>query len=659
MLVVVEGEGTRTRLLFNLMCTTRGKEDGHHPHHPRQAGGRGPHPLGEEGKRRPRGACRARAGRGENQSDHGGAPLLIHLIITNLPHPHPQIRSNYLRHPLNEELDNEEIFLGADAIQVVKYHGSYQQDNREQRKGGEQKKYSFMLRLKSPAGEVTPELYKLVDDLCTQYGQNDLRATTRQCFQIHGILKGNLKTVISGIMNIGSSTVGACGDVVRNVGCTPAPFTSPAYAYAREYSKIFAELFKPQTTAFSEIWLGDEKAASVEYWKGDISKWDIETLRTHDNGNGIIVKNKVEPLYGDRYLPRKFKVSLSVPGDNSVDLYTNDIGLVVIVDKAGNLEGFNVMVGGGMGRTHNKEQSFARAADHMGFVAKDDIFEAMKAIVAAQRDHGNREVRMNARMKYLVHNLGIDKFRELVEGYFGKKIAPWRAMEEWQYMDWMGWHEQGDGNLFLGISIENGRIKDFENGPQLKTLLRKIVDKYNLAMIMSPAQSLIFKDIKPADKAAIDALMAEHKVLPVEAYDPITRHSMACPALPLCGLAITEAERVIPDLTRRLHKLLDGMGLGDEQILTRMTGCPNGCARPYMAELAFVGDGPNSYQVWLGGSPVLTRTAFAFKEKVKMPDIEAFLTPIFAAYKKERKSGEAFGDWTHRVGKAGLESKLA
>lgn len=322
-------------------------------------------------------------------------------------------------------------------------------------------------------------------------------------------------------------------------------------------------------------------------------------------------------------------------------------------------QGFNVMVGGGMGRTHNKEQSFPRAADHLGFVAKDDVFELMKSIVAAQRDHGNREVRMNARMKYLVHNLGIVKFRELVEGYFGKKVEAWRPMEEWQYMDWMGWHEQGDGNLFLGISVEQGRIRNFENGPQLKSCLREIVDKYNLPMVMSPAQSVIFKGIKPEDKAGVEDIMKKHKVGGVESFDSITRHAMACPALPLCGLAITEAERVLPEMTRNIHAMLEEMGLGEEQILTRMTGCPNGCARPYMAELAFVGDGANSYQVWLGGSPVLTRTAFAYQDKVKMPELLDFLKPIFETYKKERNVGEAFGDWTWRVGKEGLQAKMA
>ena len=265
-----------------------------------------------------------------------------------------------------------------------------------------------MLRLKSPCGETPPELYKKLDYLCDEYGQGDLRATTRQAFQIHGILKGDLKTVIKTIMDAGSSTIGACGDVSRNVMCSPAPFKTPEYEYARQYSKVMAELFKPQAQALTEIWSGDDKVAEVEYWMKDIQAagFDIPTAMRKDTGTGIITKDPIEPLYGNRYLPRKFKIAVTVPGDNSLDIYTNDIGLVVITDNNGNLEGFNVMVGGGMGRTHMKDTTFARVADHLGFVSKDDMMELMKSILATQRDHGNREVRPNARMKYLVHEKG-------------------------------------------------------------------------------------------------------------------------------------------------------------------------------------------------------------------------------------------------------------
>jgi sulfite reductase (ferredoxin) len=517
-----------------------------------------------------------------------------------------------------------------------------------------EKSYQFMLRLKQPAGELSPELYRLIDDLSAKHGQGDLRATTRQCFQIHGIMKGNLKTVISSIMNIGSSTVGACGDVNRNVMITPAPFKTAEYDYAREYAKVFAHLFRPMTPAFSEIWLDGQKAATVETWSKEIEHHNIDATMTYDSGRGIILDHPIEPIYGDRYLPRKFKIGVTVPGDNSLDIYTNDIGVVVVTNSAGELEGFNVMVGGGMGRTHNKENTFARAADHLGFIPKDDIMECMKSIVAAQRDHGNRDVRANARMKYLVHTLGIDNFRTLVESYFGKKIAPWKEIQEWKYNDWMGWYDQGDGKMFYGLHIENGRVKN-EGDFKLKTAIRVITDKFNIPMILSPTQSLIFRDIDPKNKAEFEAILAQHGLKPIEQIDPLNRLAMACPALPLCGLAQTEAERIMPSYLERIRVVLDKMGLSDEEILIRMTGCPNGCARPYMAELAFVGDGPSSYQVWLGGSPVLTRTAYPFMAKMKVENLEVTLEPILTMFIKQRQEFEAFGDFCHRVGGEAIE----
>jgi len=539
----------------------------------------------------------------------------------------------------------------------MKYHGSYQQTNREIK--GKVKDYQFMLRLKQPSGELPPDLYRLLDDLSAKHGQGDLRATTRQCFQIHGIMKGSLKTVISSIMNIGSSTVGACGDVNRNVMVTPAPFTSPAYEAVREWGKVFAHLFRPMTPAFSEIWLDGEKAASIEFWGKEVAKHNVDAAMLYDSGRGIILPDPVEPIYGDRYLPRKFKIGVTVPGDNSLDIYTNDIGVVVICnDNTGELEGFNIMVGGGMGRTHNKENTFARAADHMGYVPKEDVMELLKSIVAAQRDHGNRDVRANARMKYLVHTLGIDNFRSLVESYFGKPIQPWKDIQEWKYNDWMGWWDQGDGKLFYGLHIDNGRVKD-EGDFRLKSALRVLVDKYNLPMIMSPTQSIILRDIDPRDKAGVEEVLARHGLKPIEQVDPLNRLAMACPALPLCGLAQTEAERIIPDYLARIRSLLQKMNINDEEILIRMTGCPNGCARPYMAELAFVGDGPKNYQVWLGGSPVLTRTGYPFKAKMKADDLEITLEPILAMFIEQRQQFEAFGDFCHRVGAEAIDAYCA
>jgi sulfite reductase (ferredoxin) len=562
-------------------------------------------------------------------------------------------RSSLLPHP--QELATEARGVSKDAYQILKYHGSYQQTNRELK--SKEKDYQFMLRLKQPAGELPPELYKLLDELSATCGQGDLRATTRQCFQLHGILKGNLKHVISSIMNVGSSTVGACGDVNRNVMCTPAPFSTKAYQEARQWSKVFAHLFRPLSPAFSEIWLDGEKAATIESWADEVKDFNVDQAMLHDSGRGIILNdNQVEPIYGDRYLPRKFKIGVTVPGDNSLDIYTNDIGVVVVMDTNNELEGFNIMVGGGMGRTHNKENTFARAADHLGFVPKEDAMELMKSIVAAQRDHGNRDVRANARMKYLVHTLGIDNFRKLVESYFGKDIQPWKEIPEWKYNDWLGWWEQGDGKLFYGLHVDNGRVKD-EGEFRLKSALRALVDKYNLSMIMSPTQSIILRDIEPSDKDGVEAILAAHGVAPLEQVDPLNRLAMACPALPLCGLAQTEAERIAPSYLKRIRKMLNKLGLDGEEILIRMTGCPNGCARPYMAELAFVGDGPKNYQVWLGGSPVLTRTAYPFLAKMKADDLEITLEPILKMWAEQRQQFEAFGDFCFRVGAEAIESQ--
>jgi sulfite reductase (ferredoxin) len=582
-----------------------------------------------------------------------------------------KIDSMQLREPLLTEMKNDEIFVSHDAYQILKYHGSYQQDNRELRKPKQQKAYSFMLRLKMPCGDVPAHLYRLLDDLCDEFGEHNLRATTRQAFQMHGVMKGDLKEVIQQLRAAGSSTVGACGDVSRNVMCTPAPIVSKPYAYAREYSKVMGELLKPSSTAFSEIWLGEEKVAAVEYWRPEIGEANKELsdakvaeAAAYDNGRGIIIAGeKDEPLYGKQYLPRKFKMAVTVPGDNSLDIYISDIGLVVITDPDNDDEllGFNVMVGGGMGRTHNKENTFARAADHLGFVHKDDVMEVCKAILAAQRDHGNREVRANARMKYLVHSLGIDAFRGLVESYLGKKVEPWRDMVPWKYSDWMGWHEHGDGKLFLGLNVEQGRVKD-EGGVNMKTLLRTLADApYNLNMMLTPTQSIIIQGIDPSMKQEIEDVVHAHGVKLVEEIDPLTRLSIACPALPMCGLAINEAERVMPTYVERMRALLDKLDLGSEEIMMRMTGCPNGCARPYMAELAFVGDGPKSYQIWVGGSPVLEgRTGFALIDRVKMDSWEDTMEPLLKAFKAERSGPtEFFGDYCHRVGKSALLAKLA
>ena len=553
-------------------------------------------------------------------------------------------RSNYLREPVASELLLDTTHFTEDAIQILKFHGSYQQDNRDNRVKGQEKDYQFMLRTRSPGGFIPPELYLTLDRLSQEYGNHTLRATTRQGFQIHGILKKNLKTVFASIIRNMGSTLGACGDLNRNVMAPPAPYKNrPEYQYAWEYADKIADLLTPQTGAYYEIWLDGEKVISAE------EAPEVKVARQR-NINGTNFTDKEEPIYGQHYMPRKFKIAVTVPGDNSIDLYTQDVSLVVITNDKGELEGFNVLAGGGLGRTHNKEETFARMADAIGYVSKDDIYDAVKAIVATQRDYGDRVNRRHARMKYLLHDWGVEKFKETAEGYFGKKFAPYKPLPAFKYHDYLGWNEQGDGKLFLGISIENGRIKD-EGTFRLKTALREIVKDYSLPMRLTANHNIIIYEIEPSQQLAIQQILDKYGVhISPEGIEPLVRYSMACPALPTCGLAITESERAIPGILDRIRSLLNKLGLQNEHFVVRMTGCPNGCARPYMAELGFVGSAPESYQVWLGGSPDQTRLAQAYVDRMPDRDLETFLEPIFVFFKQERKPEESFGDFCDRVG---------
>ena len=351
-------------------------------------------------------------------------------------------KSNFLREPLATELLEETTHFTENAVQILKFHGSYQQDNRDNRVKGQEKDYQMMLRTRNPGGFISPELYLTLDRLSDEYGNHTLRVTTRQGFQVHGILKKNLKAAVSAIVRSMGSTLGACGDLNRNVMSPPAPFKNrPEYQYAWEYAGNIADLLKPQTEAYYEIWLDGEKFLSAE------ESPEVVAAR-QNNGNKTIFAGKEEPIYGEYYMPRKFKCSVTVPGDNSIDVYTHDVSLVVMTDDKGTLQGFNILVGGGMGRTHNKEETFARIADPMGYVAKEDVYDALKAIVATQRDYGDRVQRRHARMKYLINDWGIKKFRAKVEEYFGKSLEPFKILPDWEYQDFLGWNEQGDGKLF-------------------------------------------------------------------------------------------------------------------------------------------------------------------------------------------------------------------
>ncbi|WP_373479989.1 sulfite reductase, ferredoxin dependent [Geminocystis sp.] len=558
-------------------------------------------------------------------------------------------RSNFLREPIATELQQDTTHFSEDGIQILKFHGSYQQDNRDNRVKGQEKDYQFMLRTRNPGGFIPHQLYLALENLSEEYGNNTLRVTTRQGYQIHGILKKNLKSVISTIVNSMGSTLGACGDLNRNVMAPPAPYKNRAdYQYAWEYADKIADLLTPQTGAYYEIWLDGEKAITAE------EAPEVKAYR-QKNFNGSNFSNSEEPIYGTYYLPRKFKCSVTVPGDNSIDVYTHDLSLVVITDKKGNLQGFNILAGGGLGRTHRKDETFARSADEIGYVHKDDVFDLVKAIVATQRDYGDRTDRRQARMKYLINDWGVEKFTAKLEEFFGKKLEAFKPLPEWKYEDYLGWHEQGDGKLFIGISVENGRVKN-EGKFQLKEALKKVIEKYELPTRLTANHNIILYEIEPQWQEDISQIFVNHGIeINPENVNHLTRYSMACPALPTCGLATTESERILPSILERIDALLSKLNIAQENIVIRMTGCPNGCARPYMAELGFVGDSPNVYQMWLGGCPNQTRLARVYVDKLNIANLEKFLEPLLVFFRDNKKNSETFGDFCHRVGFDALE----
>lgn len=544
-------------------------------------------------------------------------------------------QSNFIRYPLNEELLTDTPNINEPATQLIKFHGSYQQTNRDERGP---KSYSFMLRTKNPCGKVSNQLYLAMDDLADQFGIGTLRLTTRQTFQLHGVLKKNLKTVMSTIIRSMGSTLGACGDLNRNVLAPAAPLVKKDYLFAQETADNIAALLTPQSGFYYDMWVDGEKIMSAE-------ATEVVKAR-NDNSHGTNFPDSPEPIYGTQFLPRKFKIAVTVPTDNSVDILTNDIGVVVVSDADGEPQGFNIFVGGGMGRTHRIETTFPRLAEPLGYVPKEDILSVVKAIVVTQRENGRRDDRKYSRMKYLISSWGIEKFRSVVEQYYGKKFEPFRELPEWEFKSHLGWHEQGNGALFCGLHVNNGRI-----GGIMKATLREIIEKYNLNVRITPNQNIILCDVRRAWRRPITTALAQAGLLHPKYVDPLNITAMACPALPLCPLAITEAERGVPEILKRVRAVFDKVGLKyNDSVVIRVTGCPNGCARPYMAELGLVGDGPNSYQIWLGGTPNQTTLAKCFMNKVKIQDLEKVLEPLFYNWRCKRRSKESFGDFTTRMG---------
>lgn len=537
--------------------------------------------------------------------------------------------SRLLRGDLAQELAAGGTQVSEDGYNLLKFHGSYEQFDRDTatalKQRGEEKDYRFMLRVRMPGGRLTAEQYLGLDALADEFGNGSMRITTRQGIQFHGIIKGDLKPTVARINATLLTTQAACGDVVRNVMTTPAPVADAVHERLIADARMLSEALLPHSRAYHQIFL-DEEA-----------------------GDG---SDEHEPLYGETYLPRKFKIGVVAPGDNTADVLTNDLGVVAVWND-GELVGYNVAVGGGLGMTHNKAGTFPRIADVIGSVGPDELLAVCEAVIRFQRDHGNRSDRRRARLKYVVADLGVPYVRDGIAGYFGRPLDPVLATPPLEVPDHLGWHEQGDGRWWLGVPIASGRIADAE-GVFTRTALRELIQRYRPTPIMTPQQDVLLADVDDADRAAIERSLRAHGLRLREDLSMLQRWTLACPALPTCGLALTEAERVREPLIEQVERALRRHGLEGERISLRITGCPNGCARSYAGDIGLVGRVPGSYAIYLGGDFEGTRLSFRLHDRVAEAKIGDTLEPIVAAFGRDRQGGEGFGDFCNRLGREAL-----
>jgi len=537
----------------------------------------------------------------------------------NLKSNHTTLAGTIAQTLANPEVDH----FTEDDYEFLKFHGVYQQDDRDKRKVARQ--WIFMVRTKFPGGVLGARQYLACDGLSSQYANNTLRITTRQDFQFHGILKSGLRQTIKGLNEALVTTIAACGDVERNVMAPPTPATSPLVDHVLEQARRLSNALNPATRAYHQIWIEGQQLK-------------LDDAATQDF---------VDPLYGKFYLPRKFKTAFAIPPLNDIDIFTNDIGLVVIAE-GDRLLGYNLLAGGGMGKSHGNAQTFPRVADVIGFLTPEHLEAVAKAVVGVHRDFGDRTNRKHARLKYVLAERGVDWFRREVEQRAGIKLEPARPFQFTKQGDLLGWHLQTNGNYFLGLFVENGRIKDAD-GYRLKSGLRQAVEQFQPEVRLTASQNILLVNVRPEQRDGIARVLGEHGVSIENPFTPTRLASMACPALPTCGLSLAESERVMPDILTRIEQLLIEVGLKDQEIIVRMTGCPNGCARPYMAEIGFVGKSPGKYQVYLGGNEASTRLNRLYKESVKLEEITDELRPLLRRFAQERAPAERFGDWCRRA----------
>jgi len=555
--------------------------------------------------------------------------------------------SRYLRGQLPEELANDQPAFTEDTAQILKHHGSYQQDDRDLRKAkgpdGKPlgKAYSMMVRVKVPGGRLTWRQLLAQLDLCDELGNATARITDRQDLQLHGVVKDHLRETIRRIHDIQLTTLGACGDVVRNVMACPAPLHQDGVR--EELQKAALEITRhllPRTRAYHEIWLTDPDTGEKER-VGEPEPSSAE----------------VEPIYGATYLPRKFKIAFALPDDNCIDVYTHDLGFLAVAEL-GRVAGYNVLVGGGLGVTPSNKRTFPALAQPLAFIPPEKLIPTVEAIVKVQRDFGDRTDRKRARLKYLIADRGPDWFRDKVVEYLGEKLAPPLPIQVTDHDDHIGWFAQGEGKWFYGLNVENGRIVDRE-GFQLKSALREICRRLQPGIRLTAHQSILFCDLDESARPVLEDILRRHGVPLSEEISTVRRWSMACVALPTCPLAVTESERVLPQLMDHLERELAALGLQDERFTVRMTGCPNGCARPYNADIGLVGKTLNKYTIFLAGRLLGDRLARVYLDVVPLDAIVPTLVRVFQLFAAKRRPGESFGDFCHRLGVDAIRAACA
>ena len=540
---------------------------------------------------------------------------------------HIKARSDGLRGTLRASLaDPLTGAIAVDDTSVLKFHGSYQQDDRDVREERRLQKlepdYQFMIRTRLPGGVCTPAQWLALDELADRYGSGSLRLTTRQAFQIHGVIKGDLQPTIAAINLALMDTIAACGDVNRNVMCNPDPAASGLHAQVFPWAVRLSEHLLPRTRAYHEIWLGEERVAGGE--------------------------PEAEPILGATYLPRKFKVAIAVPPSNDVDVLAHDLGFIAIAED-GRLIGFNVSVGGGMGASHGDPTTYPRVADVIGFCTPDQVLAVAEQVVMIQRDFGDRRERKHARLKYTIAHRGVAWFVGELEARLGRALPPARRYAFDHNGDRFGWSRGADGQWRVTLHLDSGRVADSAGGARLRSGLRELARRGRGELRLTPNQNLMVTGIDDGEQAEIEALLAAHGLDGFRARRQVRLHALACVALPTCGLAMAEAERALPAFADRVDDLLATHGLGALRVHLRITGCPNGCARPYLAEIALIGKGPGRYNLLLGGDHTGARLAVLVRENADEAEILATLDAALTTFVTERHGDEAFGDYVTRT----------